>query len=452
MIGKLTGRLGKIAYGFGNLGQAVFFHTIGTYLIYFYIDVMYLDPALVGLGFLVSYGIWNSINDPIAGYISDRTRSRWGRRIPFILFCTPPTMLFFILIWLSPGWGMTWLLLYFMITLGIFELLYTFVTVGWNSLFPEMFQDLKERTEVSAYRQVAAFIGIIVNFILTPLIITFFIERFGTHIGWTLTASLLACIGGGAFLISLLGSRERKEFSMAGTLPIKTAFKITFSNKSFLTAAFSILMISWVWSLLSAMTPFVVIYMFGGTLADIPLISGPLIFITMLFYPLWRKICIRLGTKNTLTYATFSSVLILLPFFLIAKTVFEGALIMSFYGFTLSGVTLVREILIPDVIDEDEIKTGFRREGIYFGVGTFIDRFALALTGLSTTLIFGLTGFIPGVPQPPSVILGMRLMTTIIMILALVGFLIAIKLYPLGAQKVEEIRGTIEKLREAKMK
>ncbi|KPV64358.1 MAG: glucuronide transporter [Candidatus Bathyarchaeota archaeon BA1] len=453
MIGRLRGRPGKIAYGFGNLGTALIFHSIGSFLIYFYINEVRLDPALVGLGFLISYGIWNSINDPIAGYISDRTRTRWGRRIPFVLFCTPLMMLFFILLWSPPVGGVPlptpyniWIFLYFIVIVGIFELVYTFVGVGWGALFPEMFQDLKERTEVSIYRQVAAMIGSMVGFVLTPLIIASLTGRLGTFSGWTLTGVALGCIGGCAYLTSLLGSRERREFSVAGTLPIKTAFKVTLTNRSFLTAAFCVLMISWIWSLLSAMGPFLVVYMLGGALADVALVSSPIFFMGILFYPQWRKICIRYGTKKTLIIATFLSALFLLPLLLVADTILKATLMMLFYGFANSGVTLVREILMPDVIDEDQIKTGFRREGIYLGVGTFVDRFALALTGASTVLVFSLTGFVPGVPQPSHVILGMRLATAMILIVALLGFLVSMKYYPLGAEKVVEIRRMLEKL------
>lgn len=454
LIGCLRGRPGKISYGFGNLGHALIFHSIGLFLIYFYVVEVRLDPALVGLGFFASYGVWNSINDPIAGYISDRTKTRLGRRIPFILLFTPLMILFFILIWSPPVGGAPlptpfniWIFLYFIVIVGIFELTYTFIAIGWGALFPEMFQDLDERTEVSLYRQVAAMIGSIIGFILTPLIIASLTDRFGTFSGWTLTGAILCCISGGVFLVSLLGSRERREFSMAGTLPIKTAFKVTFTNRSFLTAASCVLMISWIWSLLSAMSPFLVVFMLGGTLADVAIVSSPIFFMGILFYPLWRKICIRYGTKKTLTIATFLSVLFILPVLLVADTILKAFLIMLFYGFANSGVTLLRELLIPDVIDEDQIKTGFRREGIYYGVGAFIDRFSLALTGISTTLIFSLTGFDPAIPQqPPHVILGMRLATTMVLIVALLGFLVSMKYYPLGAERVVQIRRILEKL------
>ncbi len=457
LIGKLKGKSGKIAYGFGNLGVALIYHIIGTFLIYFYVDEIRLDPALVGLGFSIAYGIWNSINDPIAGYISDRTRTRWGRRIPYVLFCTPLMVLFFILIWFPPIKDIPLsnphnigLFLYFIIIIGIFELLYTFVNVGWNALFPEMFQDLKERIEASIYRQVAAMMGLIIGFVLAPQIIAYLTKEFGTLNGWALTGALLGCISGIAFIISLLGSVEKKEFSMAGTLPIISAFKVTLTNRSFITAALCILMISWTWSLLSAISPFFVEYALGGTIADVTFISAPILFMAIIFYPLWRKIGVKYGTKRTLIISYILEILFLLSFILIADNVLKAIIIMIFYGFSNSGVTLVREILIPDVIDEDEIKTGLRREGIYLGVTTFIDRFALGLTGISTIIIFGLSGFVPGAPQPPHVILSMRVLTSAIIVAALLCFLISMKYYPLEAERVNEIRNTLEKIRKEK--
>ncbi|GBC70549.1 putative symporter YjmB [Candidatus Calditenuaceae archaeon HR02] len=454
MIGRLKGRAGKIAYGAGNLGQALIYHMIGTFLIYFYIKEIRLDPALVGVGFSVAYGIWNSINDPIAGYISDRTRTRWGRRIPYVLFGTPLMVIFFTLIWLPPIRDIPLssqrdigLFLYFLVVVGVFELLYTFVTVCWNSLFPEMFQDLKERLEVSIYRQVAAMIGLIIGFVVAPQIIYHFTREFGTINGWALTGLVLGCIAGGSFALSLLGSREKKEFSMAGTLPIISAFKITLTNRSFITAAFCILMISWSWSLLAAISPFFVEYFLGGTIADITFISAPILLMAIVFYPFWRKIGIKYGTKKTLiTSYTLETVFVLL-FVLVADNVIEAAAVMIFYGITNSGVNLVREILIPDVIDEDEVKTGFRREGIYLGVTTFIDRFALGLTGISTVIIFSLSGFTPGsTPPSPTIILNMRVLTAALFTIALACFLIAMKFYPLSADKVDEVRGALEKL------
>jgi GPH family glycoside/pentoside/hexuronide:cation symporter len=453
IIGSLGGRAAKIVYSFGNMGQSLIFHSIGTYLMYFYIDVVGLDPTLIGTGFLLSYGVWNSINDPIAGYISDRTRTRWGRRIPFIFYCTPLMMMLFILVW-SPPVGKTFdaiaIFLYFVFVVAIFEFFYTLASVGWDALYPEMFQDLKERAEVSAYRQYTAMMGIIVGFVLTPPLISYLNERVGNRAGWTMTGAILSSVGGGAFLTSLLGCRERKEYAMAGVLPLTQAMRITLTNRSFITAALCLLMTSWIWSFLSALSPFLVTYMLRGSIADISLMSAPLILSTAACYPLWRKICIRMGTKRAYIIATSLSVSFLLPLILLADSILTAGVIMVFYGFANSGVTLVRDITIADVIDEDELRTGLRREGVYLGSRTFVDRFALALTGASTALVFNVTGFVPSANQPASTITNMRVASASILVVALIGFLMSIKYYPLGATRVAEIREMLKEARQAR--
>lgn len=453
LIGRLRGRSGKVGYGAGALGESLTFAMIGTYLTYFYVDEVHLDPALVGLGFMLSYGVWNSINDVIAGYISDRTKTRWGRRIPYILFCTLPMMITFILIWTPPIGGAPlsepmniWIFLYFLIIVCVFELMYTFVDVAWNALFPEMYEELTERSEVIIYRQVFAIMGTVLTFVAAPPLIDSFTKRFGTFKGWTLVGITVSLIAGGAFLLSLLGSRERKEFSVKGTLPVKEAFKVTFSNKSFLTAAFLILTTSWVWSLLEALTPFMIVYMCGGTVADIALVGAPSLFLGILFYPMWRKLCIRYGAKKMLTLATVLAVSNLVLFILLADSVLKAIILMGSFGAINGGVQIARELLIPDVIDEDEVKTGFRREGIYYGARTFVDRFALSLTGASTAFIFTLAGFVPGVPQPPEVIFKMRLANVLVLLIALSAFLISAKFYPLDAIRVAEIRAKLKEL------
>ncbi len=254
----MKSRFAKIAYGIGNLGQALFFNTVQTFLIFFYTDVVRLDPGLVGLAFAISYGVWNAINDPLVGVLSDRTRTRWGRRIPYIALGTPLTFILFVLIWSPPLGGSPLtnpshmgIFVYFAVIIALFDLAYTAVSVTYTALFPEAFEDLEERTEVSIYRQVAAMIGTALGLAITPVIVGALSERFGDLGGWTGAGLILGLVGGGAFGFSLLGSRERKESSAEEALPLTAAFKETFTNRSFLAFVGANLMICYVWSWLS---------------------------------------------------------------------------------------------------------------------------------------------------------------------------------------------------------
>ena len=141
-----------ILYSAGNLATAVSYQAFATYIQFLYIDTYGLRAAWVGIAWSV-YGLWNAVNDPLAGYISDRTSTRWGRRVPWIagLFIPLSITLYFLFIppdGLLQG-GEVPLLVYFMIFVLGFDLLWTIVVMNWTALFPEMVPDEKERASVS---------------------------------------------------------------------------------------------------------------------------------------------------------------------------------------------------------------------------------------------------------------------------------------------------------------
>jgi GPH family glycoside/pentoside/hexuronide:cation symporter len=218
-----------IAYSVGSLGTTLSMQCFNTFVPIFYIDRLKLSPALFGLAMTI-YAIWNAINDPLAGQISDRTRTRWGRRIPYVAFLTVPMVLSFILVWTPPfsvaRGQMTQLFLYFTFIICLLDGLWTFVVLNYTSLFPEMYPNEKQRASVSAWRQVFTVVGLLVGVALPPLL-------YGP-LGWPLTALIFAVVTGVSLLVSLAGSHEAKEFSQEEPLRLRAALLATFKNKSFL--------------------------------------------------------------------------------------------------------------------------------------------------------------------------------------------------------------------------
>lgn len=444
-------RLAKIAYGIGNLGQALFFNTVQTFLIFFYTDVVRLDTRLVGLAFAISYGVWNAINDPLLGVLSDRTRTRWGRRIPYIAVGTPLALLFFYLVWAPPVGGQplshpshAGIFLYFAVIIALFDLVNTAVSVTYTAIFPEAFEDLAERTEVSIYRQVAAMVGTALGVAIMPVIVGALTKPFGELGGWRGAGLILGLIGAGAFGVSLLGSRERKQTGPAETLSLAAAFKETFTNRSFLAFVGANLMICYIWSWLSAMVPFFTKYVLGVPGEQMSLIFVAMFVTSMAFYPLWRKVALRLGSKATLGLAVTLFVAFML-LVLVVGNLLQTLLMMLLVGAANSGITLVRDIVLSDVIDEDELRTGQRREGSYFGVNAFIERLVMVLIGGSSSLVLGLSGYAPElVTQPPSVARGIRLGMSMLPLVALAVFWLALRFYPLGKHQVTALRARLD--------
>ncbi len=334
----MTGRLRNIAYGIGNLGQSLFFNTVQTYLIFFYVDIVRLDSRLVGLAFALAYGIWNAINDPLAGAISDRTRSRWGRRRPYVLFGTPVLFLLFVLVWSPPLGGQPLanpqnlnVLAYFAVIIALFDLANTIVSVAYTALFPELFETLPERTEVSIYRQVAAVVGAGMGLAVMPLLVSAFGGQLGQLGGWSAAGVVLGVVGAAAFLTSLLGSRERPAASRREALPILEAFRVTLTSRSFLTFVVANLMICYIWSWLAAMVPFFCKYVLGTDQAQSSVLFAGMLLAAIAFYPLWRRITLRRGSRDTLTLAVTLFVILLFQI-LVVGNLMQAVIMMFILG------------------------------------------------------------------------------------------------------------------------
>ena len=429
----MASNIKKLAYSFGAVATALSYQAFSTYIIYFYVDVVKLSVGLATWGMLI-WGIWNAINDPLMGFISDRTRTRWGRRIPYILFTALPFGLIYFLIWSPPFTALQQLslFLYFLIFICLFDLCYTITVLNWASLFPEMFRTLDERAQVNAYRQSFGMLGLIIGIALPPLLFT--------TIGWSLMGAIFGALIILAYYISLWGSYERKIPSEEKSLGLIAALKNTLINRSFATFVTSNLFIQYTFTMVLALIPFYAKYILKVPEQKITIIMlGALsVAIPMMF--VWRSLTVKFGAKKTYLAAILVMAAALLPFSFIndfALTVLAALLV----GASFSGIILISDVLISDIIDEDSIKTQTRREGIYFGANAFICRFSIALEALSIGLIFTQTGYNPNVlMQTPQFLLGLRWLLSGFPILALALAFLIMWFYPLNEVRLKWIK------------
>jgi len=165
----------KLAYGSGDMGPAITANILVFYLLYFFTNVAGLDAGLAG-SILAIGKIGDAINDPIAGILSDRTRTRWGRRIPWMLFGAIPFGIFFFLQWIVPSFSADpninkWCLFaYYIIIATLFNLAYTVVNLPYTALTPELTQDYNERTSLNSFRFAFSIGGSILSLILAGFI------------------------------------------------------------------------------------------------------------------------------------------------------------------------------------------------------------------------------------------------------------------------------------------
>lgn len=432
----------KILYSSGSFATTLAYQTFTTLIIFFYVDTLKLDPALVGLGWAF-YGIWNAVNDPLAGYIGDRTRTRWGRRIPYIVFGAVPLAIFFAFLWNPPfPAGSGWTLFgYFLIIIFCFDTLWTFVALNYTALFPEMFVTVEDRAQVSAWRQVFNVLGVFCAMGLSPVIYSFW--------GWAALGWLYGLLTAAVLFLTVMVSRERPEFSREEPLNLFEGLRATVVNRAFLVFIGALICIWLAFQMIQATLPFFATYVLqipkDEPLKLSALLALPLI-IVLPALPLWRQAAVRWGAATALGWAVALFALALIPLWFVRD--FLGAVIaIGFLGVGLGGLWLLPDLLIADIIDEDELKTGVRREGLYFGMNGLLIRLAFTLQGLIMGAVFRWSGYQPDqAQQTPEALWGLRLLIAGVPLIALGLGWLALRFYNLKGERLALMKEQLKKL------
>lgn len=426
-----------VSYSMGNLSANLAGQAVGTFAIFYYTDVLRTPVELISLA-MVLYGIWNAINDPWFGHISDRTRTRYGRRLPYIRFLSIPLAIAFALLWMPPfpAGSAKPLFWYYLITLFVFDSLFTFVILNWTALFPEMYATLEERTRVSAWRQVIGIIGLILGVALPPMV-------YGS-LGWPAMGIIFGVIIGAALLVSLRGSHENPEFAAEPALPLGEALKATFTNWSFLSYVLTSMVVQFTFIMLTATLPFYAKYVLGVSEGfKTSVLLGVIFIIAMPAILLWSRLTARYGARRTLMLSLVVYGLFLIPL-LFVRNFLQGVFATALLGVGIAGILLLLDVLIADVIDEDELKTGVRREGMYFGVQGFMVRLGISVQAVVMGIVLKSTGYNAALAaQPTSAIWGLRLLVGIIPIAGLLIALALLRSYPLDGARLEGVRSAL---------
>jgi GPH family glycoside/pentoside/hexuronide:cation symporter len=419
-------------YAAGSLGVALSYQCFGTYIQFFYIDILGLQAALVGVGWSL-YGIWNALNDPLAGHWSDRTRTRWGRRTPWIAGGFIPLGLFFYLLWTPPAalvrGGPMPLFVYFMAAVLIFDLLWTVVVMNWSALFPEMIPEPRDRMGVSAWRQLFSVVGLLAGVALPPLLV-------GADWSGRGTMALAFAIGTSlAFGLALIGIREPPAARASPPFALGPALLASWRSLPFRWFLVANLHKELIYSLLTASVPFWAKYVLrieapvvalGVSLtpaAQNALLLGSAFVMALPALPFWTRVARRIGARRAwqIAQSAFGAAMVGVFF---AGDFFQGLAAMSVAGLALSGLLVFPDLLISEVVDQDANVTGRRREGIYFGLNGFVIRFAFTMQGLATGLVLHATGYVSASAerlhpiQPAPALLGIRALVALLPILA----------------------------------
>ncbi len=424
-------------YSIANLGHVIPAQMVG-FVLFFFTDIKRL-PVAIASGVMFAYSIWDAVNNPIMGYISDRTKSKWGRRIPYLKFGAVPFALSLILIWLAPFDGVeqtTALALFMIFVPFIWEGLGTMTTTAYYALLPEMFNTYESRTKVAVSMNIIQVIGLFIGMAGTPILTE--------KIGWVWTAVIFAVFTIVTYYVGLPGMFERKSSIDAESVPFWEALKATFINRSFVSVVISQTFRFVGTGTLTTGVLFYVKYSLDAGEGFASVILGVAFIVSAVTLELWRRLVAnRFEGRTTLMIANAVMGVSVIPLGIAPNTT-TAAIASAGLGLGLAGLILMGDVIVADVIDEDEVKTGQRREGMYFGMSKFIMKLSGSIVALWFGWIAPAYGYDSALAvQPETVAQGFRIFMTVPVIVSSILAIIALFFYPLYGERLQEVKDTL---------
>ena len=439
----------KVIWGVAALGTSIISGIFGALLPIFYQDYLGLTARWIGLAAII-YAIWNAVNDPLFGYITDSTRSRFGRRIPYMRFTAPFLALTFVLVWLAPPKaGQETLFIWMLVSMLLYDTCYTIIGLVYSALLPEVSESDGERNGLQISSSLFGLLGTLLGFIIPD----FFRPKAGmspSFLPLQLSMVVVAIVAMLLIIATTLKVKERLEFTKVDKpVPLKEALRLTFTSRSFLILVAA----NFMSILMQGLVLGSIFY-----IADYVLKINTMILLACLFIPLIIGVPITSLIRKRLGVVGAQQLLLVIAGVgLVLMVVVPPMLIpacLALAGFGLSGPQTLSNLLFAQVADEDELRSGVRREGAFFGVNALITKPAQSIALWLFPFVLEATQFVSreqnnGVAfldQPASAIFGIKAISGLIPGIAmLIGALILVW-FPLRGKYLEKVQHEVLEL------
>jgi glycoside/pentoside/hexuronide:cation symporter, GPH family len=391
----------------GDVGNAVVNSAIQFFLLLFYTDGALIAPALASSALLIGK-FWDAINDPLCGWLSDRTRSRLGKRRAWMILGALPLAVSIMLLWRVPG-GLSgaWVFVWIAGTFVLFDTLWTATNVPYYALTAELTDDYDERASLTAYRMVLAVPGYMVGAALTPVIVGLFVSQ---RAGYGMVGVLYGALAAAALLIAAAGLRERKSIaeSISRSQPLR-ALLDALKNRPFMQLVAAYLVANMAFGLVKTLLAYFLTYQLGMK-DQVPAVMFVLLLFVALFLFPWKMLSDRWNKGPAYALGLAIGGLAVALTFLLPKGPTPWVYVIAVVaGIGFSANWVFPWAMVPDVVEYDRLKTGEHRGGMYYGVWGLATKLSEALGIAASGWVLQLYRYVPNVEQSAQALFGIRL-------------------------------------------
>jgi GPH family glycoside/pentoside/hexuronide:cation symporter len=397
----------KLLYGVGDIGNAVVNSAVQFFLLAFYTDGAFIDAALAGTALWVAK-FWDAINDPLFGWLSDRTNSRFGKRRVYMIFGALPLAFSVALLWFVPrGLSDVGVFFWIVFTFVLFDTLWTLTNVPYYALTAELTDDYDERASLTTYRMVLGVPAYIVGAALTPALVALWASK---RAGYSAVGVIYGVLAAAALWIAAAGLRERRSIaqSRSETPPWKS-FAAVFRNRPFVRLIGAYLVANAAFALIKTLLYYYLTYQLDME-DQVPMVMLLLLLFVALFLFPWKWLSTRLdkGPAYALGLA-IGGIAVAATFLLPHQPTPWVYGIAALAGIGFSAQWVFPWAMVPDVVEYDRLETAEHRGGMYYGVWGLATKLSDSLGLVVSGWVLDLFGYVPNVEQSAGTLLGIRL-------------------------------------------
>ncbi len=392
----------KFAYGLGDLANNVVFTAVSTFMVFFYTDVAGITAGVVATIMLVSRLL--DILTPAMGVVVDRTKTKYGKCRPWLLWMAVPFGIATVLLFTVPNVGPTGKIIYAFVTYNLaFTVIFTIINTPYGTLTALITQDQYQRSMLNLFRMILAVVGmLLINAITLPMV-----KAFGSGPrGWQKTFMCLGALATVLFFVTFAGTKERVQASgnhgKGEHVPLGVGLRALFGNKYWvMLALLSIVAFIHIPGLLGATIYYAQVSL--GNAGLIGLLMGALMAPTLIGMFALPPLIKRFGKRNTAIIGTVVTIVGQLLMLVLPQNL--GIVVASLVLKGLGGATLMGTFyaMVTDTIEYGEWKSGVRTEGLVYGAANFGTKLGTGLGAAIVGWVLGLGGYVGGAAtQSPS--------------------------------------------------